>query len=177
MQFNPNDYETVKSRKKRFYEKYPEGRIVVKLVNPETTMSHAIIKCFLFKDQTSKCFATGYAMEVRDTDLKTTNNGKKYESVNFTSWLENAEESAVGRALDNGGFSGNLKCTREEMEKAQRQSQTLQKQITNPLDLEILGLIKQHGVVKGAEQWQKYDDTKKMDMIIYYKTQLSARKQ
>jgi len=47
----------------------------------------------------------------------------------------------------------------------------------NPLDVEILGLIKQHGVVKGAEKWQQYDDSKKMDMIQYYKTQLSAGKQ
>ena len=124
-QFNANDYETVKSRKKRFYEKYPDGRILVELLHSEEIMEHALFKASLYKDNNDNIFATGYAHEIRDKEKLKNRYGKEYESVNYTSWCENCEESAIGRALDNAGFSGNNKCSREEMQKAQKQAQTI----------------------------------------------------
>ena len=129
MKFNPAEYETVKSRKKRFYEDHEDGRIIVEMINPDEIFNSALFKAYIYftaEDQEKGLpRATGYAYEVRDVELKVSNQGKTYESVNFSSWTENAEESAVGRALDNAGYSGNLKCSREEMEKASRMNETM----------------------------------------------------
>ncbi len=128
-QFNPNDYETVKARKTRFRETHPDGRIMVSCMNPEGIGSYALFKASVFKnaDEQSRGLplGEGYALEIRDKELSRSSTGKEYESVNYTSWTENAEESSVGRALDNGGFASQPKPSREEMQKAQHHAQTL----------------------------------------------------
>ena len=140
MKFNPNDYETVKSRKKRFYEDYPDGRIIVEMINSDEVFNSALFKAYIyFNAEDHKAGiprSTGYAYEVRDTELKVSKSGGMYESVNYSSWTENAEESAVGRALDNAGYSGNLKCSREEMEKAQRMNETMKTKNVSPEEYE-----------------------------------------
>ena len=124
MKWNPADYETVKSRKKRFYEDHPDGRIEVESISTDPN-EYAYFKATVFvsrEDQEKNCpKGTGYAHEIRDKELS---QGKKgsYESVNYSSWNENCEESAIGRALDNAGYSGNLKCSREEMEQAEKKN-------------------------------------------------------
>ena len=134
MQYNPEEYETVKSRKERFYKDNKDGRITVKLLTVENIMDYAVFEARVYlnaEDQKNDCpRGVGYATEIRDKELSTSNQGKKYESVNYTSWTENSEESAVGRALDNAGYSGNKKCSREEMDKANRMSK-----ITSPSPL------------------------------------------
>lgn len=128
MQVDLSKYETVKERKKRFKADFPDGRIVVENKSVDI-MEHALIYATLYKNADEQreglALSTGYAMEVRDKEKKVSNSGKEYESVNFSSWVENCEESAIGRALDNAGYAGNDKCSREEMEKAQRMSTTL----------------------------------------------------
>jgi len=120
--FNLDDYETVKERKARFYEEYPDGRIVVNKISE--SMDYAEFKVYIYlnkEDQKENLpRSTGYALEIRDKELSVNKYGKEYESVNYSSWTENCEESAIGRALDNAGYSGNKKCSREEIEKAQR---------------------------------------------------------
>ena len=127
--FNLADYETVKERKAKFYQKFEDGRIIVEILNPDTVMSHALYRASVYKtvaDQFEKCpLATGTALEIRDMERRVSNMGEEYEGVNYTSWSENAEESAVGRALDNAGFSGNKKPSREEMKKVERHSEVL----------------------------------------------------
>lgn len=127
--FNLNEYETVKSRKEKFYTDYSDGRIVVRLVNPESVMEKAVFEARVYislEDQKVDCpRGVGYALEIRDVELARTREGKTYETVNYSSWTENCEESAVGRALDNAGYSGNKKPSREEMEKAERMTQTI----------------------------------------------------
>ena len=132
MKFNLNEYEPVKARKQRFYGDHPNGRIVVSLVNSEESIQNmALFKAYIYltaEDQEKGLpRATGYALELRDTELKATRDGRTYESVNFTSWTENAEESAVGRALDNAGYASNMKASREEMEKVERMSKAVDK--------------------------------------------------
>jgi len=123
MHFDPSKYETVKVRKKKFYADYPDGRIIVKPISTNP-LEYSLFVVELFKngeDQAKNLiFATGTALEIRDTELSRSSSGKEYESVNYTSWTENCEESAVGRALDNAGYAGNDKCSLEEMEKADR---------------------------------------------------------
>lgn len=129
--FNLNDYETVKQRKERFYKDHADGRIVVELCNASNPLDYALFvaRVYLTGDDQKNGLekATGYALEVRDKELSVSNQGKEYESVNYSSWTENAEESAVGRALDNAGYSGNKKASREEMAKAQRMNTTMRK--------------------------------------------------
>jgi hypothetical protein len=121
-----DDYEQVKSRKKRFLTAYPDGRIVVQNVSHEP-LEYAHFWAKVYKNAEEQKdnlpLSSGYGFEVRDKEKSVSRQGKEYESVNYTSWTENAEESAVGRALDNAGYAS--KCSREEMEKVDRMSKTL----------------------------------------------------
>ena len=129
MTLNLENYETVKERKIKFYKKYEEGRIIVKNITPkDKLMEFAMFKAYVFssieEQEKNMPIATGYAMEIRDKDLKESKYGKKYESVNFSSWTENCEESAIGRALDNAGFS-NKKCSANEIEQAEKNKKAI----------------------------------------------------
>lgn len=129
MSFDLKNYETVKQRKKRFYETYSDGRIVPRLISPiEELENYAAFRVEIFLNaadqEKSLPRSSGYALEIRDKELSRSSSGKSFESVNYTSWTENCEESAVGRALDNGNFFSEPKCSREEMEKANRHFQS-----------------------------------------------------
>ena len=130
MKFDPKNYETVKSRKARFYKDYPDGRIIVESLTSDPN-EYAMFKAYIYTDLTNqieKCpKATGFAHEIRDKEMKKNKYGNPYESVNYTSWNENCEESAVGRALDNAGYSGNLRCSLEEIEQAEKKNQSYNK--------------------------------------------------
>lgn len=113
--FNLADYETVEERIRRFYGLYPEGHIITKLMN---TFEVDKPRNWVFKasvyltdgDLASKLpKATGFASEIEGT-----------AGANMTSALENAETSAIGRALANMNLSGNKRSSREEMEKVER---------------------------------------------------------
>jgi len=124
MQVDLSKYQTVKERKNLFYKNNEDGRIIVENITPPNDyLEYALFKATIYKNKEDqeKClvWSTGYAMEIRDKEMKIASSGKKYESVNFTSWTENCEESSVGRALDNAGFS-NQKCSKEEIEKAEK---------------------------------------------------------
>lgn len=124
MKFDLTKYETVKERKKRFYKDHQDGRIIVEVKNMDTIDKYALVKATIFKDAADQeknlPVSTGWAHEIRIIEKSVSKSGLEYEAVNYFAWCENAEESAIGRALDNAGYSGNDKCSREEMEKVQR---------------------------------------------------------
>ena len=117
--FNLADYETVEERIKKFYAEHPDGRIVTKLVydyagdGPRTWVFMA--KVYLTAgDQAAKLpKATGYASEIDGTG-----------GANNGSAAENAETSAIGRALANMNLSGNKRASRQEIEKVNRIADT-----------------------------------------------------
>jgi hypothetical protein len=113
--FNLEDYETVEQRIARFYKDNPDGRIVTENL---TTLQDRqvltwVVKATVYlnnKEQGSTLAkATGLAFEIDGIGM-----------ANKTSALENAETSAIGRALANAGYSGNKRTSREEMEKVAR---------------------------------------------------------
>jgi hypothetical protein len=104
MGFNLDNYEPVKDRIERFYADHPDGSISTELVTSPSDLG----KCAGFK--AFACIgtgirATGYAYE------------EKGQGVNRDAWVENAETSAIGRALANFGYCGTLRPSREEMSK------------------------------------------------------------
>jgi hypothetical protein len=113
--FNLEDYETVEERIKRFYTDHPDGRIISYELTSEEDRARKmwVVRAQVFtnhEDQHANCpKASGFAFEIEGT-----------AGANQTSSLENAETSAIGRALANAGYSGNKRASREEMAKVER---------------------------------------------------------
>ena len=122
--FNLADYETVEQRIKRFYTDNPNGRIITKNKTSATdrAVSTWVVKAEIWLPH-EHAEATVNARFLEDAYLKAT--GWAFEidgqgMANKTSALENAETSAIGRALANAGYSGNKRASREEMAKVAR---------------------------------------------------------
>jgi hypothetical protein len=114
-QFNLEDYETVEERIRRFLGDWPDGRIVTYELTDkkDREKGYWVVRAQVFldhDDQHANCAkASGMAFEIEGT-----------AGANKTASLENAETSAIGRALANAGYSGNKRASREEMEKVAR---------------------------------------------------------
>ena len=91
--WNPADYATVAERIAAFYSAFPRGRILTELAS--WTGGRVTFKASVYRTRKEAGpAATGWASE-REGD----------GDVNQAACLENAETSAVGRALANLGFS------------------------------------------------------------------------
>lgn len=110
--FDLKDYVEVKDRIPLFLESHPDGRIVTEIVHLDfaATPPTCVIRAELYRDhEATQPMATGLAYE-RETGM-----------INKTSFVENCETSAVGRALANANFAGTgPRPSREEMEKVER---------------------------------------------------------
>ena len=110
MRFNLDNYETVETRLAKFWEKYPNGRIATSVFHYDN--DKVVFAAAVFTDAGDQHpRATGYAEELRDAS-----------PVNRTSHVENAETSAIGRALANFVFQSKTapRPSREEMAKVAR---------------------------------------------------------
>lgn len=107
--FDLDSYDTVETRLARFWEKYPEGRVLAELIYHDER--RFIIKAEIyFNREDTRPVAIGHAEEIVGAS-----------PVNRTSALENGETSAIGRALANCNFASiGKRPSREEMEKVQR---------------------------------------------------------
>lgn len=105
-------YAPVAERIRLFYERFPAGRIVTELVSrePQGRANVITFRALAYRSASDTLpAATGWAAE-RDDDGE----------INEVACLENAETSAIGRALANLGFARSIRPSREEMAKAER---------------------------------------------------------
>lgn len=110
MGFDPALYAPVAERIRLFYAAHADGRVITELVS--RTATEVVFKAAVYRSSSdAQAAATGWAAE-REGD----------GDVNLVACLENAETSAVGRALANLGFTAaRERPSAEEMEKAERE--------------------------------------------------------
>lgn len=109
--FNLDDYVTVSERIEKFYERFPEGRIITNVIELNHETGFVLVQAMVYRNSDdSQPAATGHATESR---------GDSY--INKTSFVENCETGAVGRALAMLGFEVKRGiASREELQKTAR---------------------------------------------------------
>jgi hypothetical protein len=107
------DYVPVAERLEKFYEKFPDGRVITHLIEHNMETGFVLMRAEVYRSpDDAQPAATGHAFEVR---------GDSY--VNKTSYVENCETGSVGRALALLGFEVKRGiASREELEKTARMS-------------------------------------------------------
>ena len=97
-------YETVALRVHKFYERYPDWRLLTTIVYRDDTV---VVMRAEIHSNNGDLMATGHAEEYR-----------KASEINRTSALENAETSALGRALAALGLGGTEFASADEVSRA-----------------------------------------------------------
>ena len=104
------EYAEVNQRIKAFRMVYPDGIIRTKLISNEDGV--CVFKAYVYEDK-SHLLGTGHAYEKESSSF-----------INKTSYIENCETSAVGRALGMAGFGIDTSiCSAEELSNAQLQQE------------------------------------------------------
>ena len=109
---NPiQDYVTVAERIERFYERYPEGRLITHIVEHDAERGFILMRAEVYRNpEDTLPAATGHAYELKSEGY-----------VQRTSYIEVCETSSIGRALAMAGFEVKRGiASREEMEKSAR---------------------------------------------------------
>lgn len=145
------EYRTVAARVNEIHKEFP-GRVeintdIIEHYRPEGKAAEVTFKATVITinppaEGTNNPLAssyTGHAHEVQDLSVPT--KGKK-PKVNATSYLENSETSAIGRALAAAGYAGTEFASANEMNTALRQE----------LEMEIDDLKKRLG--KGIRMYK-----------------------
>jgi hypothetical protein len=111
MRFDLQNYETVDSRLDKFWTEHPNGRVETRLLSDPLQLDEVVVWAAVWFDVSEpEPRATGLAFERRGGG-----------GANQTSHLENAETSAIGRALANANYKTSKNAPRpsqEEMRKA-----------------------------------------------------------
>lgn len=139
--FDLNSYTPVAERIRLFYERFPAGRIVTELVSSEPRDGANLVtfRAMAYRAATDTLpAATGWAAE-RDDDGE----------INAVACVENAETSAIGRALANLGFATSTRPSREEMGKANRARSRLREKPAVPYARPIVGNVAPRHELRG----------------------------
>jgi len=120
MKIHGKEYAEVKDRIPLFWAAHPNGSILTNVIDMDK--EYCTIKAELFRDENGgRPLASGIAHEFR---------GDTKSMVNATSFVENCETSAIGRALANAGFTASdQRPSAEEMGKQDRTKGMLHKRI------------------------------------------------
>lgn len=157
--FNIDDYATVPDRIQKFWELYPDGRIMNEIVL--TNEKEVIIKCSVWKDKTTVMpDAVDYAQE-----------SIAPAGVNKLSHIENCSTSATGRAISLLGGSlstSKTRATQHEMLKAARQREWLHEASQLFAIKDIAGLRKLH-----KESVEAYCPQHIVDDILHFGKELA----
>ena len=108
--FNPADYDTVHSRLQKFWADHPGGAVITEVAGVTPDHKSIIIRAEVWFSQAN----------ARPTGVGIAQEHQSGSGPNSTSWAENCDTSAVGRALANCGYSGDRRPSREEMQKTER---------------------------------------------------------
>ena len=111
MKFDLSQYATVEERLTQFWSDHPDGAVITEIAHREENI--IVFKAYIYFERGGDLVSTGFAEEVRDAS-----------PVNRTSFVENAETSAIGRGLANANYAMKKRPSREEMQKAQRATTT-----------------------------------------------------
>jgi len=156
MGFDLSNYETVEQRLVRWWAAYPNGRVYTCMMN--YTGDACVFYAELYADKDDKVpVATGYAEEI-----------KSDRGVNATSFVENCETSAIGRAIANCPLQGSASAprpSRNEMQKVERLGG--QEQSTNKVHIPFgaFATPKQIGYIKKLAKDKGMDDLALLEMI------------
>ena len=154
MGFDLSNYETVEQRLVRFWAAYPNGRVYTCMMN--YTGDACVFYAELYADKEDKVpVATGYAEEV-----------KSDRGVNSTSFVENCETSAIGRAIANCPLqapASGPRPSRNEMQKVERLTTSPQPQEHIPRG--AFATPKQIGYIKKLAKDAGLDDLGLLEMI------------
>ena len=144
--FDLSLYETVAQRLVRWWVEYPEGRIITSIHHYDGSTIIMRAECFNNDD---RLIATGYAEEVFGNS-----------PVNKTSFLENCETSAIGRAISNSriGHTGE-RASVTEMDKVNRINSTPK------TDSHGSASPKQIAFLKSLVRGKGWDDTQALEFI------------
>lgn len=110
MRFDASNYIPVQDRINRFWQEFPEGRIETELASMPSDIERALYRASVYRHAADPHpAATGYSLAIAGTG-----------GANQTAWHENAETSAIGRALANFGYATSMddRPSREEMVKS-----------------------------------------------------------
>lgn len=144
--FDLSLYETVAQRLVRWWAEFPDGRIITSIHHYDGSTIIMRAECYNNDD---RLIATGYAEEVFGNS-----------PVNKTSFLENCETSAIGRAISNSriGHTGE-RASVSEMEKVNRVNSTPR------LDTHGSATPKQIGFLKSLARGKGWDDVQLLEYI------------
>ena len=107
-----DEYDQVEDRLKKFWKDNPNGRISTKITHVSEDLQNAIHKCEVYKDiEDQYPVATGIAQDQHGP-----------VGANKTSWIENGETSAIGRALANWIYAAKKRPSVTEMQKVENLS-------------------------------------------------------
>ncbi len=157
MGFDLSNYETVEQRLVRWWAAYPNGRVYTCMMN--YTGDACVFYCELYADKDDKVpVATGYAEEI-----------KSDRGVNATSFVENCETSAIGRAIANCPLqapASGPRPSRNEMQKVERLSTPTDTR-QNPVHIPsgAFATPKQIGYIKKLAKDGGFDDLRLLELI------------
>lgn len=131
-------YDTVALRVKNFREKHPDWTVQTEILHRD---KECVVLRAAISDDKGRLVATGHSEEYRDAS-----------TINETSALENAETSAIGRALAAFGMGGSEFATADEVKNALEQQRRNSASAVNHEAFEALSPARKNVIVDTATQ-------------------------